>query len=233
MVMTRAQKAEFDAGFGPIWQKMEDEKEEARREVYKMELEIERKKKEKAEMAKPKRGRPRSDVVSLHDCCSMFREPTDYWRKKKVEKADKSPEKKKEEEKKPKIPRGRGRPRSSDVSLHDCSSMFREPTEYWRKKKVTEKADKSPEKKEEVVKPKRGRGRPRSEDVSLYDCCSMFREPTEYWYKKKVSKEPKKMVSKKPKKVLAKIYTVNTEDPFGVMNMRKAAKFGEKELMWT
>ena len=130
MVMTRAQKAQFDAGFGPIWQKMEDEKEEARREVYKMELEIERKKKEKAELAKPKRGRPRSGVVSLHDCCSIFR------------------------------------------------------------------------------------------------------EPTEYWHKKKVSKQPKKMLSKKPKKVLAKIYTVDTDDPFGVMNMIKAAKF-ENELLWT
>ena len=101
MVMTRGQKAELDAGFGPIWQKMEDEKEEARREVYKMELEIEKKKKEKAEMAKPKRGRPRSSVVSLHDCCSMFREPTEFWHKKKDEKKDEKKEKGRKETKDP------------------------------------------------------------------------------------------------------------------------------------
>ncbi len=225
--MTRGQKAEFDAGFGPIWQKMEDDKEEARREVYKMELEIE--KKQKTEMAKTKRGRPRSEEVSLHDCCSMFREPTVYWHKKKVEKK----EEKKEEEKKPKIPRGRGRPRSEEVSLHDCCSMFREPTVYWHKKKVEKKEDKSPEKKAEEKKPKvpRGRGRPRSEEVSLHDCCSMFREPTVYWHKKKVEKQPNKMVSKKPKKVVSKIYTLENNDPFGAMDMMKAAKFGTTDCL--
>ena len=129
MVMTRAQKAEFAAGFGPIWQKMEDDKEEARREVYKMELEIEKKK--KTEMAKTKRGR----------------------------------------------------------------------------------------------------GRPRSEEVSLHDCCSMFREPTVYWHKKKVEKQPNKMVSKKPKKVVSKIYTLETNDPFGAMDMMKAAKFGTTDCL--
>ena len=115
--------------------------------------------------------------------------------------------------------------------------MFREPTVFWHKKKDEKKDEKKGEMKDEKkdeMKLKRGRGRPRSEDVSLHDCCSMFREPTEFWHKKKVSKEPKKKVSKeskkkvskKPKKIVSKIYTLENDDLFGVMDMIKAAEFG-------